>query len=319
MSKEKDKKIAVSEGAGSEQKGNEESTKKKKKKGIRVYKPVHLLVPFTLLVTVLIVGYCLTEVLVTFQDSGAPLIQNGNDIEWPSFVGIDEAQAKTTLEADPYKTLVKEYVYEYDADTSTIGKVISQKPSPKVIKSTQKVVITINQGAQDITVPDVLGKTRDEVKKAFAEVGIVPYFQTVYDTSGVLGEVVGTEPSFGQTVKNIPGENKVLVNIAGQKIGQQTVTVPSLVGLESLGEAQTAASKLNLDIVVTEVAAEEGQVVGTIVSQSPVSGTSVKAFSTIRITVAVDPAVIAAEAEAAAAEAAAKAESAAAAAAAAAG
>lgn len=303
MDNKKNERTEVPSGASTQQK----TSAQKSKRGIRVYKPAHLLVPFTLIVTILIVGFCLTQVLATFQNSGAPLIQNGHDIEWPSFVGIEEAQAKSTLEADPYKTLVKEYVYEYNADETTIGKVISQKPSPKVIKSTQKVVLTINQGAQDIIVPDVLGKNREEIKKAFAEVGIVPYFKTVYDTSGVLGEAVGTEPSFGQTVKNVPGENKVVVNIAGQKIGQQTVKVPSLVGAATIEDAQTSAAKQNLDLVITQVAAEDGQTFGSVISQSPEAGTSVKAFSSIRITVAVDPAILAAAAEEAAAEAAAKA------------
>lgn len=281
-------KQAAGQEAGSKNDNGKEKQAPAKAKPKRYRRHWRLLVPVTAAVTFVVVTVCAVTVLNTFRDSGSPLFGSSATVELPNLVGSDETAVREMLDKSPYNKLVKEYVYEYDPDDATIGKVILQRPSPKTVKATQKVVLVINQGPQEVEVPNTTGMDRKTAEKTISDAGLMPYVKTVYDTNGgQLGKVFNTEPAAGSKVKNAPDENVVVINIVGQRIGAKTVKVPGFVGMLTVAEAQNLAADSNLELSITEEVSEEPA--GTILGQSPAAGTSVLAYSTVRVTVAVGP------------------------------
>lgn len=247
------------------------------------------IIPVFATITFVVVAMCAIKVVLIFEESGAPLFGSSNTVELPNLVGRNEEEVVRFLEGGGNKKLIKEYIYEYNDNSATIGKVVSQRPSPKIVKATQKVVVVINKGPQDVKVPDVTGMTADKAKEAIEAVGLVPYIKTVYDeeSTAQIGRVIDTEPAAGRIIKNATNEDMVVVNIAGQRLSAKKVKVPSFVGYASVADAQALAAANNIELSVTREASAEPP--GTILSQMPGAGATLDAYSTVRVTVAVSP------------------------------
>ncbi|MDP3012750.1 MAG: Stk1 family PASTA domain-containing Ser/Thr kinase [Candidatus Subteraquimicrobiales bacterium] len=116
----------------------------------------------------------------------------------PDLVGKTEQEAALLLEAAGLKM---EKIEEFST-TVEAGKVIRQTPSPdREVKRDSKVTVVISKGAEDVTMPDVIGKTEAEAK---AILQADPYNFTVgvqLAASGTPGLVAGQQPLSGAAVK----------------------------------------------------------------------------------------------------------------------
>ncbi|MDQ2911006.1 MAG: PASTA domain-containing protein, partial [Actinomycetota bacterium] len=181
------------------------------------------------------------------------------------------------------------------------GTVLSQSPAAgaKVAKGST-VVIRISRGTA--TVPGVVGQTRDTAVAAVRAAGLVPQAFTVPSTQP-KGTVVAQSPKAGT---RMPGGSKVRLNVSnGQAPGgappppppppspppaggtkPATVTVPDVTG-QPQEAAQRQLNSSGLKAGVVYVPSDEPQ--GTVVSQSPESGTTQKRGTRIQLNVSLGP------------------------------
>lgn len=243
-----------------------------------------ILIPAAIAVTLAVVAVCSFIIFNIFQNSNTPLFGEVEVIAFPSFTNQNIESVVEQLKQPPYQEL--EYEIKYDAGVSENGEIVkSQIPTPKDIKATQKgIVFHVTSPVEDIAVPDITGKTRAEATKALTDVGLMPYFKVVVDSNMTKGLVVDTQPAAGQAQTNRPGSNRVVVNIAGERIGEK-VKVPNLVGLASADAARVALINVKLELV-TPVKEEYNEAeAGTIIRQTPEANTEVNEHSTVRITI----------------------------------
>lgn len=264
-------------------KGESAVAKKRNKKKRSV------LIPVTITLTLAVILVCAGLVINILQNSGTPLFGTVENIEFPNFIGqnIDDVMAQ--LKQPPYNNLGTPTIIE-DAQVSEEGRIVlSQMPTKKEIKANQQgIVFHVSSPVQDIMIPDLTGKTRAEATAMLTEIGLMPYFKVIVDVNATKGLVVNSEPAAGQTQTNRPGENRVIVNIAGERIGER-VTVPNLVGLASADEAKTILSPLKLDLITPVKEEFNEAAAGTIIAQSPAADTEVNEYTAVRITISKGP------------------------------
>ncbi|MDQ2911325.1 MAG: PASTA domain-containing protein [Actinomycetota bacterium] len=179
------------------------------------------------------------------------------------------------------------------------GTVLSQSPAAgaKVAKGST-VVIRISRGM--VSVPDVVGQTRDTAVAAIRVAGLVPRAFTVPSTRP-KGTVVAQSPKAGTRV---PGGSKVRLNISnGQASGgvppppppppppaggtkPATVTAPDVTG-QPQEDAQRQLNSAGLKAGLVYVPSDQPE--GTVVSQSPDAGTTQKRGTRIQLNVSLGP------------------------------
>ncbi|MGY5114761.1 Stk1 family PASTA domain-containing Ser/Thr kinase [Streptomyces sp. 900105755] len=141
----------------------------------------------------------------------------------PSVVGQNIDDAKSTLEGDKYKFVVKTKQQVSGEDPGTV---LEQNPAlgAEVEKGTT-ITLTVAKAEEKSTVPDVTGQTCDAAKAQMAQNNLVGNCTDVDTTDpNQVGKVISTDPQAGtQVKKNSP------VNIQIGKAQQQTA-VPSVFG-----------------------------------------------------------------------------------------
>ncbi|MFF4306163.1 Stk1 family PASTA domain-containing Ser/Thr kinase [Streptomyces sp. NPDC001601] len=141
----------------------------------------------------------------------------------PSVVGQNIDDAKSTLEGDKYKFVVKTKQQVSGEDPGTV---LEQNPAlgAEVEKGTT-ITLTVAKAEEKSTVPDVTGQTCDAAKAQMAQNNLVGNCTDVATTDpNQVDKVISTDPQAGtQVKKNSP------VNIQIGKAQQQTA-VPSVFG-----------------------------------------------------------------------------------------
>ncbi|MGY5008111.1 Stk1 family PASTA domain-containing Ser/Thr kinase [Streptomyces sp. 900105755] len=141
----------------------------------------------------------------------------------PSVVGQNIDDAKTTLEGDKYKFVVKTKQQVSGEDPGTV---LEQNPTlgAEVEKGTT-ITLTVAKAEEKSTVPDVTGQTCDAAKAQMAQNNLVGNCTDVATTDpNQVDKVVSTDPQAGTQVKK-----NSTVNIQIGKAQQQTA-VPSVFG-----------------------------------------------------------------------------------------
>lgn len=162
------------------------------------------------------------------------------------------------------------------------GRVVAQSPLPgQMARPGAPVRVTVSLGPRQQPVPDVSGLSWREAQIVLARDGFRTDVGWV-DAEADVGEVVSTEPKAGTEVR-LPGNVRVLVSA-----GPPRAEVPDLV-TRSLSETQGILERLGLKLgkVSRDWASQEAP--GTVIDQSPASGTVVDRGTRIAVTVAVVP------------------------------
>ena len=195
----------------------------------------------------------------------------------PRVVGdpISSATAKLAqvkLVADPVRQ---------PSDTVPVDTVISQNPGGGTEVSPNSTVrLFVSSGPTAVTVPDLKGRTVQEATNELSDQGLeVGTVTKVDDADTEAGRILDSDPA--------PGTSVAPATKINVRVGTGEVAVPNVVG-KSQSEAQSILAAVNLR-VETKFKATNDVPEGTVVSQSPKSGTA-EIGSTIKITVAQKPA-----------------------------
>ncbi|WP_089100424.1 Stk1 family PASTA domain-containing Ser/Thr kinase [Streptomyces hyaluromycini] len=142
----------------------------------------------------------------------------------PSVIGLSLDDAKTKLEGDDYKFVVK--TETRTTSTEDPNTVLDQNPiGGKEVQKGSTITLTIAKAEEKSTVPDVTGKSCDDAKAQMTANNLTGNCTEVDTTdANLVGKVVSTDPAAGAQVAK--GST---VNIQIGKAQQQTA-VPSVLG-----------------------------------------------------------------------------------------
>lgn len=208
------------------------------------------------------------------------LMSGGGDdkdkIAVPSVVGQTVDEATAAIEEAGFELGKVEESFD---DKVESGKVISQDPKgdSKQAKGT-KINLTVSKGAQEITVPDLTGKTAEEAQKALTVSGL-KYAKGAaeYSDSVEKDHVVRQDIAAGETVA------KDTVVTYYLSLGSEGTSVPNVVGQRE-GAATTTLNNAGF-YVNADYAPSDTVESGLVISQSPAAGEKLKDGESVNIVV----------------------------------
>ena len=121
---------------------------------------------------------------------------NKDNIPVPSVVGKMEKDAASILDAAGFR-VSKSYKYDSTVDA---GKVISQSPNGGTAPEGSTVTIVISQGEQSVTVPNVVGDSKDTASSKLTKEGLKVDVKEAYDNSVPAGQVIRQSIAGGKVV-----------------------------------------------------------------------------------------------------------------------
>lgn len=208
------------------------------------------------------------------------LVSGGGDdkdkIAVPSVVGQTVDEATAAIEEAGFELGKVEESFD---DKVESGKVISQDPKgdSKQAKGT-KINLTVSKGTQEITVPDLTGKTAEEAQKALTVSGL-KYAKGAaeYSDSVEKDHVVRQDIAAGETVA------KDTVVTYYLSLGSEGTSVPNVVGQRE-GAATTTLNNAGF-YVNADYAPSDTVESGLVISQSPAAGEKLKDGESVNIVV----------------------------------
>ncbi len=197
----------------------------------------------------------------------------GEKVSVPDVTGKTTAEATQLIEQAGFKVGKMDSVYDTNTEA---GKVISQNPGAgdKAEKGAT-INLVVSQGTEKISVPDVVGKSKDEATSALTKLGFaIGDVSEQASDSVASGNVISTDPKSGSEV----AKGSVIKLVVSK--GSDKVTVPNIVGL-SLSEARAKAQAVGLTISQSGSDNSDTYDKDVIMSQNPTSGSSIDKGSSI--------------------------------------
>jgi len=134
-------------------------------------------------------------------------------IEVDNVVGKKEANAKATLEAKGFKVTTE---YQY-SDTVEAGNVVSSNPTAGSLGKKDDVIkLLISRGKEDVSVPNVVGQTKETAESKLNSVGFGVSSTTQTSDTISQGKVISQSVEGGK--KAAPGTVIALVISEGKKV-----------------------------------------------------------------------------------------------------
>ena len=176
----------------------------------------------------------------------------------PDVVGKQVSVAKNILEDRHLKVTINEVAHpEIPA-----GRVISMNPDAGTeVKENRNIRLVVSKGAGDISLPDLVGLSLEDAKKALNNLGLsVGNIEAIEDSSKPEGVVISQKPSaFEKLAKGTS------INLTVNKKAEKSIPMPKLVGL-TIKDARTILGDLNLVLGTINGDGEDSSV---ITDQSP--------------------------------------------------
>jgi beta-lactam-binding protein with PASTA domain/predicted Ser/Thr protein kinase len=169
--------------------------------------------------------------------------------------------------------LTPNVIRDYDENVKK-GIVISQNPNAgaRVVKNST-VDIHVSRGPPPVTVPNVIGKTRDDAVATLSDAGLQPKVFTVH-SSKPPNTVTGQDPAGG---KKVTKGARVRINVS---TGPQPVDVPYVVGISF---DQASAQLQSAGFAVARRNVESDQPKDTVIDQSPTGSAAPGATITLSV------------------------------------
>jgi beta-lactam-binding protein with PASTA domain len=194
----------------------------------------------------------------------------------PNVVGRTATLATTELKAADLVPIPSQAA----SLTVAEGAVISVSPAAgSVVQKGAHVSVVVSTGPASVGVPDVRGLTSAEAEHKLEQAHFKPNVQSRSSTSVASGKVISTEPSQG--VPLLMG-SPVTVFVSS---GPMQVEVPEVIG-QSEDEARGSLRAAGLHVGAVTKREEAGQVAGTVLSQTPSAGSSVRSGEAVNLVVA---------------------------------
>ena len=159
----------------------------------------------------------------------------------PKVVGMKKEEAIEKLE----EAKLKVEVIEENSKKVQEGYVISQETEPQTEAfAGDTIKIHVSTGVEKVVVPDVIGKTQDEAKKALEEQGFTVISTTSEDSSKATGIVLKQSLNAGESVEKGGSITITVNNYEEAKTMTVNINVKSITGgyTESTGNTEDANS-----------------------------------------------------------------------------
>ncbi|MDO4534765.1 MAG: Stk1 family PASTA domain-containing Ser/Thr kinase [Clostridium perfringens] len=153
-----------------------------------------------------------------------------------------------------------------------VGISIAKNSSSSASSSTNSVNSTTQ-----VVVPDLVNETSSEAKAQLSKLGLV-YEEKTTESTQTEGTVISTNPVSGTKIDK---GSTVIVTVSG---GETTVNLPNLVGL-TLDSAKSVITSNGLEVGTITYEYSSTVTSGSVISSSPVSGSSVPSGYTINLVV----------------------------------
>jgi eukaryotic-like serine/threonine-protein kinase len=164
--------------------------------------------------------------------------------------------------------------------TVATGLVIRERPAAgALVKKGARVSIVVSAGPASAALPDVEGLSAGAAVAKLRKEGFKPSTKTQPSTTVPAGKVIGTNPPAG-TELQLGSSVSVLVSS-----GPEAVHVPDVVG-QSLSEGEATLTNAGLAVGTVTQKVSTTQSPGTVLSQSPPTGSSAHAGDKVNLTVA---------------------------------
>ena len=197
----------------------------------------------------------------------------------PNVVGMAQADAQSALIS---ANLTVGTITQAYSDTVPSGNVISQDPASGITVAPGSAVnLTVSQGpSPQETVPNVVGLTQSAASVVLSQVYLnVGTISQNYSSTIAAGFVISQSVAAGTTLPY--GSYVDLVVSIGPP---PNVTVPNVVGMAQ-ADAQSALTSAYLAVGTITQAYSDTVPSGNVISQAPVSGTSIATGSAVNLTV----------------------------------
>jgi beta-lactam-binding protein with PASTA domain/predicted Ser/Thr protein kinase len=203
-------------------------------------------------------------------------------IPLPDVVGQSADQATATLTQAGFTNIVTEESFNEKVEA---GKVVSQDPrgGTKQKKDT-KITLGVSKGTQEITVPDLTGKTADQAKKELTANGLkytegTPEHSDKVEKDHIVRQDVapGTQVAKGTTITYY------------LSLGSEGIEVPNVVGMMR-GDAVATLNNLGLLVDTnnyTYQASDKPE--GTVLAQTPAAGSKLQENGMVALTLSKGP------------------------------
>ncbi len=201
----------------------------------------------------------------------------GEDLTVPNLVDMNISDVLSSDEYKDFKiTQVKERASEKQA-----GTILEQTPDAlTTVKKGQEIKVTVSSGIQTVSVPDILGKTKEEARKILNDNGIQVEFKEVYNDDVEEGLVIRTNISAGEEI-DINDTLTVYISLGSET---KYAVVPNLEG-KTKAEAKSALESVKL--LLGSVSEEYHDTVeeGKVISQSVSSGSELEENSRVNVVI----------------------------------
>ncbi|HEX6232477.1 MAG TPA: Stk1 family PASTA domain-containing Ser/Thr kinase [Jiangellaceae bacterium] len=163
-------------------------------------------------------------------------------------------------------------------DEDQVGRVLSTNPAiGTAVAPDTEVSLTVGAAPESVTIPDVVGQTRDQARDALRDLGLEVEAAEESSSDVDEGRVIRTDPRGGSSVE--PGSTVTIIVSAGEDL----VEVPNV----SNGQFNEEQARQFLDQFGLGADAQPDQDCqqqdGIVISQDPSPGTEVSSGSDVRI------------------------------------
>ena len=190
----------------------------------------------------------------------------GRRVPVPDIVGMSQDEAQLALEKQGLNWGTPARAY---SDTVPAGHVISCQPrAGQKVGLGRAVTTVISRGVETKTVPDVIGKTKDQAGAAIKGAGLTLGTVTEeYSASVASGKVISSDPKAGKVI-----EHTEKVSIVVSK-GKEPATIPDVTGM-SEDEAKKTLEDAGLKKGKVSQDYSDSVDKGKVISSSPIAGAS---------------------------------------------
>ncbi|MBT1170304.1 PASTA domain-containing protein [Bifidobacterium sp. SO4] len=155
---------------------------------------------------------------------------------------------------------------EYSLDKPE-GTLLTISPDPgTTAKHNAEVTVTLSKGPMPVSMPDIVGKTKDEMQAAFDELKLTANITEQYDDKVAAGDVISASQQAGAQLKW--GDS---VDVVISK-GPETTVLPNVVGMKY----DAAAAQLEKLGFTVKKSAPLGDITHEVRVQSPKAGETVR-------------------------------------------
>ena len=249
---------------------NRNQDKKKGKIGqfFQKHKALKIILIILLIIAIPLAGFFGTQAILN--------IGRADDVALPNFVEMTREEAETAATEAGLQLEISE---EYNSDVEK-GKVISQDPAYMdgyTVKENSTVKIAVSLGENIKTVPDVVGKTRDEATQEIEDA----------ELKANVVEEASSKVEAGYVIRQDPGEDEELN--AGETVTIYVSTGTRQITMEHVvGQTEDAAKKtltdlgFEVNVVYEEDTSKDN---GVVLSQSLDAGRTVDEGTEVTLTV----------------------------------